>query len=266
MSLNQQWLKQALEITGDFETSGNPWSQITGDFDGQGISCGVLQWNIGQGSLQPLIKAVGQNILLHYMPQYGSDLWSACTTSIPSGLQIVRSWQYSGRVKSDISKELKALFESPEMIQQQISHAANLGERADDLAILWAKDQRNAQSASLHDFCWFFDLLVMNGGMKNIWYNDVKRFITAYSPDKADDVICDWLKAASPQMYRWRDSHKNAGLWRNNVKADIFDLFVLGYLRAQKSRSEYRVLVMNRRGTIAMKRGYVNGELENFNI
>lgn len=266
MSLNQAWLKQALEITGDFETSGNTWSQITGDFDGQGISCGVLQWNIGQGSLQPLVKAVGQNIISRYMPQYGSELWSAVTTSIPGGLRIVRSWQYSGQVKPDIVKELKALFESPEMIQQQISYAANLGERANELATQWAKDQRNAQSPSLHDFCWFFDLLVMNGGMKNIWYNDVKRFITAYSPDKADDVICDWLKTAPSQMYGYKDSHKNAVLWKNNVPANVLDLFVLGYLRAQKSRSEYRVLVMNRRGTIAMKQGYVNGELEKFNI
>lgn len=181
MILNQQWLKQALEITGDFETSGNPWSQITGDFDGQGISCGVLQWNIGQGSLQSLVKAVGQNTVSGYMSLYGSELWSACTTPIIRGLQIVRSWQSAGRIKLDVLAELKALFESPEMIQEQISHAANLGERASELAIQWAKDQRNVQNPSLHDFCWFFDLLVMNGGMKNLWYNDVKGFISTHS-------------------------------------------------------------------------------------
>ena len=29
---------------------------VAGDFDGQGISFGALQWNLGQGTLQPLLS------------------------------------------------------------------------------------------------------------------------------------------------------------------------------------------------------------------
>ncbi|MBS1137378.1 MAG: peptidoglycan-binding domain 1 protein [Proteobacteria bacterium] len=50
---------RCLALTGSFETgTGIPdcFCGISGDFDGQGISFGVLQWNFGQGSLQPLIK------------------------------------------------------------------------------------------------------------------------------------------------------------------------------------------------------------------
>lgn len=50
---------RCLALTGSFET-GSPvpecFTGISGDFDGQGISLGVLQWNFGQDSLQPLLK------------------------------------------------------------------------------------------------------------------------------------------------------------------------------------------------------------------
>lgn len=44
----------ALNITGSFE--GNVgWKNIAGNFDGQGISLGLMQQNLGQGTLQPLL-------------------------------------------------------------------------------------------------------------------------------------------------------------------------------------------------------------------
>src|SRR5713226_9197492 len=50
---------QCLALTGAFETNHPPpdcFAGLSGDFDGQGISFGVLQWNLGQGSLQPLLR------------------------------------------------------------------------------------------------------------------------------------------------------------------------------------------------------------------
>jgi hypothetical protein len=50
---------RCLALTGSFETGkGIPdcFAGISGDFDEQGISFGVLQWNFGQGSLQPLLQ------------------------------------------------------------------------------------------------------------------------------------------------------------------------------------------------------------------
>lgn len=50
---------KCLALTGSFETGkGIPecFAGQSGDFDGQGISLGVLQWNLGQDSLQPLLK------------------------------------------------------------------------------------------------------------------------------------------------------------------------------------------------------------------
>ena len=50
---------RCLALTGTFETGTPPpecFAGLSGNFDGQGISFGVLQWCIGQGSLQPLLR------------------------------------------------------------------------------------------------------------------------------------------------------------------------------------------------------------------
>lgn len=52
---------RTLALTGSFETGAPPprcFSGLSGDFDGQGISFGALQWNFGQGSLQPLLNTM----------------------------------------------------------------------------------------------------------------------------------------------------------------------------------------------------------------
>ncbi|WP_457621446.1 peptidoglycan-binding domain-containing protein [Persephonella sp.] len=62
--LKKDLLFRCLALTGTFETGkGFPdcFAGITGDFDGQGISFGVLQWNFGQGSLQPLLRDMIEN-------------------------------------------------------------------------------------------------------------------------------------------------------------------------------------------------------------
>jgi len=50
---------RSLALTGSFETGRDIpecFTGLGGDFDGQGMSFGVLQWNFGQGTLQPLLR------------------------------------------------------------------------------------------------------------------------------------------------------------------------------------------------------------------
>ncbi|MCP3746761.1 hypothetical protein [Paenibacillus sp. A3M_27_13] len=46
-------IKKAIKITASFEGSG--YANIAGNSDDQGLSLGILQWNIGQGTLQPML-------------------------------------------------------------------------------------------------------------------------------------------------------------------------------------------------------------------
>ena len=52
----EQALMTAFMVTARFETSGDPFKQITGNFDGAGLSFGPSQWNFGTGTLQPLFR------------------------------------------------------------------------------------------------------------------------------------------------------------------------------------------------------------------
>lgn len=51
--LQREMLALALNITGSFEGESS-WSSLAGNFDGQGLSMGLLQQNLGQGTLQPM--------------------------------------------------------------------------------------------------------------------------------------------------------------------------------------------------------------------
>ncbi|HEY3581780.1 MAG TPA: hypothetical protein VGK82_14600, partial [Pyrinomonadaceae bacterium] len=141
-TLTPEWLKTALEVTGGFETDGDPWAGISNDFDNMGISCGILQWNIGQGSLQPLVKKCGLPAVQKHMPVHGNELWNACQGTIANGLQIVRSWQPNKKLKPDVMSELRTLFGSPEMKEQQMAAALHVGQESMNLASQWASELR----------------------------------------------------------------------------------------------------------------------------
>ncbi|MBL8149959.1 MAG: hypothetical protein JNN15_08520 [Blastocatellia bacterium] len=265
MQLDDQWVETALSITGNFETSGDPFLQVTGNFDLQGISCGVLQWNIKQGSLQPLLKRAGEALIKQTMPNYGEDLWNAATSSINAGMAIVTSskWQAGNSVRPAVKSELQLLLGTEVMRSIQRDAARNkVGTTAFSLAVEWAKDLRN-QDPTLREFCFFFDIVTQSGGMKGVWLQDVEEFKKLHDDgEKADDAICNWLEGASSNTHGSKDSKKNAALWRNQVPAQYLELFILGYLRALKSTLEWRIVAMNRRGTIAFGSGWVNGEKE----
>jgi len=93
----------------------------------------------------------------------------------------------------------------------------------------------------------------------------VKAFVERHgNAARATAEICDWL-AAMPQAHAgFKDCWRNAAIWRGAVDPAWRDLFILSYLRAQKARAEYAGVVMNRKGAIALARGWVNAELMNF--
>ena len=45
-----------VKVTAAFETSGDPYLQVTGNFDGAGLSFGPIQCNLGTGTLQDLFR------------------------------------------------------------------------------------------------------------------------------------------------------------------------------------------------------------------
>ena len=66
------WVKAAVAITPGFEVQGDPYQGASGDFDGMGISCGALQWNIGRARCSRWSRTVGQARVLALLPNLGA--------------------------------------------------------------------------------------------------------------------------------------------------------------------------------------------------
>ena len=257
VTISDNELAVLVKMTGTFENSGDPYQGVSGDFDGQGISCGVLQWNIGQNSLQPLVRGAGQAAVLAAMPAFGSDMWAACNGALKQALKIVRAWQAGTVLKSAARSELKAFMGSSAMRQQQDAAIRTVGKKAETLADRWAAD-RGAGARTLQELAFFFDIVTQNSSMKDLSFADVADFKTAAGSGKADDLVCDWLAATTNKYAGKEDCHKNAKLWRNAVEGGPLDLLVLAYLRSQKSILRWRGDVLNRKGTLAVKKGWVH--------
>lgn len=86
---------------------------------------------------------------------------------------------------------------------------------------------------------------------------DRDGFIRRPGRDRTDDVICDWLAARGQDDAGFRDSRRNAALWRDKVPDERLALFVV---RAMKARTQYRGDVLNRQATLAIGSGWVHGE------
>jgi len=256
MPASDAWIEAALAITGDFETSGDPWTAVSGDFDEMGISCGPLQWNIGQNSLQPMVIAAGRAVVGKAMPMFGAEFWAACNAPIAAGLATVRRWQDGTRLRPQPRAELQAFLATPEMHRQMLNKVRKVADRAHDQAAAW---DGTAGKPTGRTFCWFFDLVTQNGGLNGLDRDDVSAFIAGQGSDRADDAVCDWLAGRPTNAGHDKDARNNAELWRNKTTKGTLDLLVLSFLRSQMSKTEWRHVVLNRKGTIAMGTGFVNG-------
>jgi len=68
---------RCLALTGSFETgqlAPDCFAAVTGNFDGQGMSFGALQWNFGQGTLQTLLLDMFENHHDIALRIFGEDL------------------------------------------------------------------------------------------------------------------------------------------------------------------------------------------------
>ena len=131
--------EKCFALTGAFETGVQPpdsFSRVSGNFDGQGISFGVLQWNIGQKTLQPLLaqmvsehedvcKAIFHEHLDTIRAIGGEDhdeqVKFVCSASMPTpNCQVIEPWLGM----------LSALGRTPECRAIQSGKAAALAKNA----------------------------------------------------------------------------------------------------------------------------------------
>lgn len=261
------WKAAAVKITPGFEVAGDPYQGVEGNFDAMGISCGALQWNIGSNSLQPMLRAVGQAHVASTMPGFGTEMWQAANSNVSAGLAIVNGWQTrtgnSWKLKAAAKAELKALMGSAPMRAEQDKTIDKVAQIAFREAGKWAASGGRT-APKKREFCWFFDLVTQNGGLEGLTLPEVRTFI-ANAGAGADDFICDFLAAKTGPSGHVQDAHKNAVLWRNTGEPVLIELLVASYLRSKTANPQWRHVVINRKGTVAIGKGWVNSSLFDFN-
>ena len=154
-----------LNITGAFEGP-NSWATCSGNFDKSGLSCGLLQWNLGQGTLQPLL----QRMLSNHRAKALAILGPAALKSLeevlkmPVNLQVAWGDAISNpknkyQVLEPWKTRLKSLFTAPEMKVIQSEAADGIFQRA--VATCQAFGIKSVRGLAT-----LFDLCVQQGGIK----------------------------------------------------------------------------------------------------
>lgn len=176
-----------LALTGSFETGMPPpdcFAGISGDFDGQAISFGALQWNLGQESLQPLLKKMDDK-----HPDLVDEIFAERRSEFRVILDAPQEQQITwGRSVQDQNRFLlrepwgglfKTLGRCQEFQDLQVETADRLYNEAIDLA-------REYKLTSERAVALMFDIKVQNGSIFPFVKQQILRDF-ANLPDSADE-------------------------------------------------------------------------------
>ncbi|HUJ20161.1 MAG TPA: peptidoglycan-binding protein [Bryobacteraceae bacterium] len=157
--------QRCLALTAAFETSaGIPdcYCALTGDFDGQGLSLGALQWNIGQGTLQPLLSemmAAHSDVISGIFHSHLDTFKNMLSSPRDQQLAWARSIQDPRCAVVDPWRSLlQALARTPEFQAIQVEHAGRIHQKARAMC-------RSFGLGSERALALFFDILVQNGSI-----------------------------------------------------------------------------------------------------
>jgi len=165
---------RCMALTGSFETDHSfpdCFAGLSGDFDGQGISFGVLQWNLGQGSLQPLlrkiIKAEPEMVESIFAQNY-EELNSVLAASKSEQMNWARSIQNLKHILNEPWKgHFKTLGRQPLFQDIQVESATRLFNSASALC-------RDFGLLSTRAAALMFDIKVQNGSISELVKGQIK--------------------------------------------------------------------------------------------
>lgn len=258
----------ALNVTGTFEgVSG--WENLTGNFDGQGVSMGLLQWNLGQGSLQPIWNAM----LSRYSSQFANSMTSSQMSSIRSMLNRWNSYASSSAVFKVEDYGYNEL-DDPEMI------ARDLGVPVEDILVAtsalatknqesvnWAKSNLLSGTKILSSWSGPLKSLAASAGYRSLqaeWalvlhrrslgYMDtfgmsqVRSYLVFFDISVQNGYV---LTSVTNEYFAWLKSNQGASEYTRMKK--------LIELRAARSNSRWQADVLSRKMTLLNGTGTVHG-------
>ena len=225
---------RCLALTGAIETGTAPpdcFAGLAGDFDGQGMSFGALQWNFGQQTLQSLLKEMNEAHADELGAIFGSN-YAALVAALGDTPEQQMSWCRSLQNSENALIEpwrgqFKTLGRTDSFQEIEVEHASLLYDAARTLAKTYAVTSQRAAAL-------FFDIKVQNGAISAATRAEILNDVAALTPsgDVATDEVAKLriianrrANAASP---RWREDVRNRKLVIANGEGTIhgmnFDL------------------------------------------
>ncbi len=181
---------RCLALTGSFETATAPpecFAGLSGDFDGQGMSFGVLQWNLGQGSLQPLLSemnrtqpALARRIFDTHYPEFRALLGAerddqlawARSIQVPRTFKLMEPWRGM----------FKTLGRTAEFQNVQLKYAQRLFQEARAMCQTFGVWSERAVAL-------MFDIKVQNGSINLLVQAQIQRDLAALAPSLTGDDL-----------------------------------------------------------------------------
>jgi hypothetical protein len=276
-------LFSVMGIVSQYETGGC-WAGTTGNPDGQWLSVGVMQWNFGQSSLQPLLKKFRDKFQSEadfsrernrLMPQFGKDLFSQSCRTIPLGPNCKKFLenQYVG-ANQDLSPEFKSevdnLFNALVMRQIQVDYfARNLTRILDDLNRVFG-----ATEPAPWQVAWAMDLKTQQDRFpKDKSIIRIRKELSQETLDERKDRlngIIEWYeglcRSGSAEGVRL-DCNYNRDTWHTQIenhypestREQAVHFTYLVSRTAENEEGQYQADAFQRRATIAFGKGSVHG-------
>lgn len=222
---------QCLALTGAIETGHPPpdcFAGLSGDFDGQGISFGALQWNIGQGTLQPLLEQMKENHPDQLSDMFGSN-YDALVAMLGESRDEQLLWAQSIQdpIRHVLFEPWRGLFQTLGRTQEfqdiETQAAAGIFQAAMDLCTEYNVSSQRAAAL-------MFDIRVQNGGIKS------------------------WVKSQIDSDFKPLDSNGMSDADREEAKLRIIATRV-----AASANPRWVADVQNRKLTIANGEGVIHG-------
>jgi len=174
----EQALETAFSVTAAFETAGDKFQQITGNFDGAGLSFGPAQVNFGTGTLPPLFKkfmaADEAALRACFTDPDDYDEWRG-VMNLPIPKQI--EWADSistGRGRHDVVEPWKGYFRAVGRVERfrAIMVESILSDYGGKMLRALKKLQvlkPDVQIDHLRCICSLYDLVVQQGSLDKAW-------------------------------------------------------------------------------------------------
>lgn len=170
--LPERALDLAIAVTAGFETSGDPYLQVTGNFDGAGLSFGPLQVNLKTGTLQALFHRFRVRDERRLATCFGA-LWPEWQRMLrlPSRVQQV-AWADAlsrGRNKTDFAPQWKTALQNvgrePGFRAETLRYAYDTYGRKLIVALAWLKGLAPLPIRNLRCLAALYDLCVQQGSL-----------------------------------------------------------------------------------------------------